>query len=71
MHEKNKEYIDFLAKHDQFNFLKTTQARIQKVLSEGSKFDSFLIMRERGSKDYEKWAIIGPPAKRHLKLHRL
>ena len=43
--------------------------RIQKVLSEGSNTDNVFFLvdgMERGSKSHKKWAIIGPPAKRHL-----
>ena len=43
-------------------------ARIQKVLSEGSKFDYlfFSWSWDRGCKYHYKWAIISPSAKRHL-----
>ena len=38
-------------------------AQIKKSLSEGVHFDIFLV--DEGREDPNKWAIIGPPAKRH------
>ena len=52
------------------NFISTSMqhhdhARIQKVLSDGSKFDNFIFFLV-GSPNTAKKAIIGPSAKRHL-----
>ena len=49
----------------------TIHARIQKVLSRGSNvfFISFLQLM-RGTKYYDKWAIIGLPAKCHQMAFR-
>ena len=54
---------DVLAKHE----TTLTHVRIQKVLSEGVQlnFDNFFLMR---GEMIQKLAIIGPPAKRQLKL---
>ena len=53
------------------SFMFLTYTRVHKVLSEGTQLENgffvvFLFMKEEMVQYNYKWAIIGPPAKRHL-----